>query len=247
MTTEQLDDHQDDLERTRVTSRRRLAQESLVDDAERTVIVDRGAVPEEAVVVHRTPRSEVPVEEETVVVSRSVSTEDTVVVERSAPTEDTVVVERSAPTGDTVVVERSGPAEDTVVAERSEPTEDTVVVRGGTEPPRTPSPAPSAPVLRTRGDRRRGIAPPPVPAGFAPAAKPAVGPGAVEAYTARAMPTVRISPAPAGGAEPTRDPARDLPSAARRSQRVARIAVASFAAACVVSVVGLIAIAMLVW
>ncbi|WP_167050545.1 hypothetical protein [Salinibacterium sp. ZJ77] len=227
MTTEQLDDHQDDLERTRVTSRRRLAQESL-EEAERTVIVDRA------------PRSD-----DTVVVERSGPAEDTVVVERSVPAEDTVVVERSGPAEDTVVVERSGPAEDTVVVERSGPVEDTAVVEhGAAESPLPAVPVLRAPVLRTRGDRRRGIAPPPVPAGFAPAPKPAVGPGAIESYPARDVaPSAQIAPAPLGGVDPTRDVTRELPSAGRRARRLGRIAVAAFALACLVSVGGLLSIA----
>lgn len=100
---------------------------------------------------------------------------------------------------------------------------------------------PPVPSLRpARVQRRRGIAPPPVPVGFAPAARAAVGPGAVDHYRRRELavpPAVRA--APDGGIESTRVIDPDLPSVARRARRTAVVALAAFVGACVVSVTGL--------
>jgi hypothetical protein len=100
---------------------------------------------------------------------------------------------------------------------------------------------PPVPSLRpARVQRRRGLAPPPVPVGFAPAARAAVGPGAVDHYRRRELappPTVRA--APDGGIVSTRVIDPDLPSVARRARRTAVVALAAFVGACVVSVTGL--------
>ena len=100
---------------------------------------------------------------------------------------------------------------------------------------------PPVPSLRpARVQRRRGIAPPPVPVGFAPAARAAVGPGAVDHYRRRELaspPAVRA--APDGGIVSTRVIDPELPSVARRARRTAVVALAAFVGACVVSVTGL--------
>lgn len=229
-----LADDAEDLERTRVSSRRRRVSAPApdpiaVDDDEHTRVVDRSDR-----------------DEHTVVVDRSQRTEDTVAVDRSDRIDNTVVVERAG--DDTVVVARATPA---ATAAPSSEDDDTAVVRPAAEKSpasRSAAPGVAAPVLRTRGDRRRGIAPPPVPAGFAPAPKAAVGPGAVESYPTRPLEKrVEIAPAPLGGVDATRDPSHILPSASKRAQRLARVSVAAFAAACLVSIVGLIAIADLIW
>ena len=155
-----------------------------------------------------------------------------------APDDDldrTEIVDRDSDSADTIIVERAAPA--------TSDGDDTVITRpgGATAPKAKPL---TAPVLRTRGDRRRGIAPPPVPAGFAPAPKIAVGPGAVESYPTRELDEAReITAPPLGGIAPTRDLSRPLPSAERRARRFGRASIAVFAASCLVSVVGLVAIA----
>jgi hypothetical protein len=108
---------------------------------------------------------------------------------------------------------------------------------------------PPVPSLRpARVQRRRGIAPPPVPVGFAPAARAAVGPGAVDHYRRRELaPPPAVRAAPDGGIESTRVIDPDLPSVARRARRTAVVALAAFVGACIVSVTGLTLILLLVF
>ena len=165
---------------------------------------------------------------------------ETDAVEEPDEDEHTVMVDRSAADEDehTVVVKRAAPR----AAEGDAGTEDeddhTVVVdRKGAKPslPRPPS-----------SKRRRGIAAPPVPEGFAPRAVDAIGPNAEVDYSPRALPDLPAEPeAPAEGPAATRAAAPFMPSVLRRGEHTARLTVIVFAATCVVSAVGLTLIAVL--
>lgn len=182
---------------------------------------------------------------ETVVVDRSSAVEErTVVVDRSvAPEEHTVVVDRSAPVEErTVVVERSTLEERTVVVDRSAPVEErTVVVDRRRNRPRSGS------VLGDIPRRRRHRELTPAPGGAQSSAVLASGPGAVTAYTPRAIPPPP-SPAPeiALGPEATRADAPSMPSVAKSAHRTTLFAFGALAAAVVISVVGLIVIVQLI-
>lgn len=197
--------------------------------------------------------------EDTVVVNRDDAELDRTIVRprrhRDAGTDaaDTILVDRGrADIDETILVDRR-PASarlddddddddtDRTIARPSHD-DDTILVDRGAPPVSLP-PVPS--LRRARPERRRGIAPPPIPAGFAPAARPAVGPGAVEHYTPR-----RIAPPPDAPVAPEGiaagrviDP--DLPSVARRARRTTVVALAAFAGACLVSATGLALI--LIW
>jgi len=212
------------------------------DDDERTTVVDRSTSDDEhdgTVVVDRSA----PIDdhdERTTVVDRSAPTTDdhderTTVVDRSAPADDderTTVVDRSAPVGEsddgTVVVDRSARAD--------EVHDGTVVVP---RPASEKSKSASRPAPSSRRGRRR-ITLPPVEPGFGPDAVDAVGAGAVDSYLPRAItPAPVATPAIPLGDDATRAPAPSMPSVERRSRRIGMIAVGGFAAACVISVVGL--------
>ena len=213
------------------------------DDDERTTVVDRSTSDDEhdgTVVVDRSA----PIDdhdERTTVVDRSAPTTDdhderTTVVDRSSPADDdderTTVVDRSAPVGEsddgTVVVDRSAPAD--------EVHDGTVVVP---RPASEKSKSASRPAPSSRRGRRR-ITLPPVEPGFGPDAVDAVGAGAVDSYLPRAItPAPVATPAIPLGDDATRAPAPSMPSVERRSRRIGMIAVGGFAAACVISVVGL--------
>lgn len=154
----------------------------------------------------------------------------------AAEAEETVVVDREAE-AETVVVDR---ADRTVVVERGAGSD------GAVEVTRTRGRAPAAPSLPT-GRRRRGMTMPPVAPGFGRSAVDAVGPGAVATYEPRAIPDVPEPPASPPGVEATRAAAPSMPSVARRSRRGGLIALAVFAASCVVSVCGLVALALAVF
>lgn len=150
--------------------------------------------------------------------------EETIVVDREAEAE-TMVVDRP---DRTVVVER-GPAPDGTVAVTRE---------------RAKSPAaPSVP----GGRRRRGMSMPPVEPGYGRGAVDAVGPGAVTSYEPREIPEPPAAPPEFRGVEATRAAAPSMPSVARRARRMGIIALAVFAASCVVSIAGLIALAVAVF
>lgn len=206
-------------------------------------------------------------EEHTLVIDRTSPSADdaaddedahTIVIDREIPAvgdddesddEHTLIIDRASPSDDdeseerTIVVDRAetGLDESTIVVAREQPDADesTIVVDRGE------SAAPS--LRRGRGERRRGIAPPPVPAGFAPPAREAVGPGAIESYAPRELPEL---PPDAAAALSDRGAPRawaELPSVARRARRTGITAVAVFISACVVSVVGLALIAVFVF
>jgi hypothetical protein len=196
------------------------------DDAERTIVVDRGAdADEETIVVDRGADD---AGEETIVVDRDTGAERTIVVDRRPKllgAEPDDGADEDDDTDRTVARPRDDIDDETITVDRSAPS---------VSLPPVPS------LRRARVQRRRGIAPPPVPVGFAPAARPAVGPGAVEHYSPRELSPPPAAPAAFEGtvaAARAFDPA--LPSVARRTRRTAVIAVAAFATACVVSVTGL--------
>ena len=100
---------------------------------------------------------------------------------------------------------------------------------------------------RPQPGRRRGISPPPVPDGFGPRAVEAAGPGAIETYAVRPLP----SPAPEAvaledGRQATRISAPAMPSVSKRGRRAARVALTAYAASWVVAVVGIAAIVVFV-
>jgi hypothetical protein len=234
-------------------------------DVEETVVVQRDDADLDRTIVRPSRRARAAAVEDTIVVDRDAeAVEDTVVVDRSADAvEETIVVDRGADAvEETIVVDRGADAERTIMVDRrpkllgADPDDDDDTDRTVARPrddivdddetitvdrSAASVPLPPVPSLRpARVQRRRGIAPPPIPAGFAPAARAAVGPGAVEHYRPRELSAPPVAPtAPEGDAVTTRviDPA--LPSVARRARRTAVVAVAAFAGACVVSVTGL--------
>jgi hypothetical protein len=193
--------------------------------------------------------------EETIVVDRSHdAVEQTIVVDRSGRgDEETIVVDRRPKLlgvdddDDDDDTDRSAsrpalPALDddtdrTVARERDDSDEQTVTVDRSASAVKLP-PVPS--LRRARVQRRRGIAPPPVPVGFAPAARAAVGPGAVDHYAPRELrPPPEARSVPEGGVASTRVIDPNLPSVARRARRTAAVALAAFVGACLISVTGL--------
>jgi len=92
------------------------------------------------------------------------------------------------------------------------------------------------------GRRRRGMTMPPVDPGYGRDAIDAVGPGAVATYQPRTMPDLAATAMEFGGVEATRGDSTALPSVERRARRTGLVALTIFAASCVVSVLGLIAL-----
>ncbi len=165
-----------------------------------------------------------------------VPTDDSAAGDRAAQ-EETVVVDRAAE-AETVVVER---IDRTVVVERTLAAEGTVAVT------RERAKTPAAGLAIPGGRRRRGMTMPPVAPGFGRGAVDAVGPGAVATYQPRQIPEPPSPPSAVPGVEATRVPAPAMPSVARRDRRIGMIALGVCAASCLVSVVGLIAIALAVF
>lgn len=166
-------------------------------------------------------------DEATVVVSRD--DEQTVVVDRT--------VVRDAGDDATVVVQRApSPDEATVVVDRGDSAATRLTHQG-------------APVMHPprRRDRRRP-APAPVSEEVLRTAEPGAGPGVIDHYPARApeAPSLPHPPRFAPGPPATRDTTTVLPSVARRSRRGAIVVIAAFAGACLVSVGGLVALAVAV-
>lgn len=212
-----------DLDRTIVRPRRRAqaVAEPLAGDAE----ADADAV-DETIVVDRSDSGD----EQTIVVGRrprllGLEDDDDDDTDRSATRPP---LEAEDDTDRTVARPRDDDADDddeTITVDRAAPS---------VKLPPVPSLRPA------RVQRRRGIAPPPVPVGFAPAARAAVGPGAVDHYRRRDLaPPPAVRAAPDGGIVSTRVIDPELPSVARRARRTAVVALAAFVGACVVSVTGL--------
>lgn len=205
--------------------------------------------------------------DDTIVVDRSSGDDEhTIVVDRSGDDDErTIIVDRSSDVdGETIIVERSrrlpgldddddtdravrprdefdvdDDTDPTVVRPRPDDDETIQVDRGA------PSVSlPPVPSLRpARVQRRRGIAPPPIPVGFAPAARPAVGPGAVAHYQPRELAVPPVSAravASTTQAQRVIDPA--LPSVVRRQRRTRTLALLVFACTCVVSLAGIVLI-----
>ena len=169
--------------------------------------------------------------EETLLVDREAEAE-TIVVDRESA-EITVTADREA-AEETLVVDRE---ESTVVVDRGERADATVAVTRE----RAAKP-PTGGALPTSGRRRRGMTMPPVVSGFGRGAVDAVGPGAVSTYEPRPLPGPPPASLDLGGVAATRVDAPGMPSVERRSRRTGMIALGAFALACVVSVVGLIAL-----
>jgi hypothetical protein len=149
-----------------------------------------------------------------------------------AEAEATLIVDRAAD-AETLVVDR---ADSTVIVERGAAPDGTAGVT------RTRGRSPAAPTVPS-GRRRQGIAMPPVAPGFGRGAVDAVGPGAVAAYAPRAIPDAPSLPPPLTDPVTTRPAAASMPSVARRARRAGVIALAAFAASCLISVTGLVALA----
>ncbi len=144
--------------------------------------------------------------------------------------EETLVVDREAE-AETLVVDRTVPraeVEGTLAVTRQRAT-------GG------------AVGVPSTGRRRRGMSMPPVDPGYGRGAIDAVGPGAVAGYQPRAMPDLATAGMEFGGVEATRGDSTALPSVERRARRTGLVALAIFAASCVVSVVGLVALGLAVF
>ena len=222
-------------------------------DVEETIVVDRDADAELDRTIVRPRRGRASDVEETIVVDRQRAAdevEETIVVARGGDeVEETIVVDRGRAADEvdeTIIVDREGHEleehdTDRTIARPSHDDETIIVDRSA--PAVSLPPVPS--LRRARPERRRGIAPPPIPAGFAPAARAAVGPGAVEHYAARELSPPPAAPILPEGPAATRVSDPTLPSVARRARRTAVVAIAAFAGACLVSVTGLALI--LVW
>jgi hypothetical protein len=170
---------------------------------------------------------------------------ETVVVDRTPIVDEgTVVIDRvPAPDEGTVVIDRSvAPDEGTVVIDRSSPDEGTVVIEGrGARSRRAASRSSSVLGDIPRRGQRRELTPAPGGAEVQRTAVLASGPGAVNSYAPRAIPAPPAEGViPESGPEATRASAPSMPSVVRASTRRSRIALAAFALACVISVVGLV-------
>jgi hypothetical protein len=143
---------------------------------------------------------------------------------------------------ETVVVDREAEAE-TLVVDR---TLSRAEVEGTLAVTRQRSTGAAVNVPST-GRRRRGMSMPPVDPGYGRGAIDAVGPGAVTAYEPRTMPDLVTTAMEFGSVEATRGDSTALPSVERRARRTGLVALAIFAASCVVSVVGLVALGLAVF
>ena len=151
-------------------------------------------------------------DDETIVIDR----EPTVVPEREE--EHTIVLARRRPASD---IDDGDHAEETIVIDRD--AEDRTIALGR----RAPAPPVDDPVLRLLPGR----------------ARPAVGPNVVESYPAREpiLPGVPVvaDTVERGRVRPDR---AGLPSVVRRSRRAGIRSLVVFAAACVVSIVGIVVV-----
>jgi len=189
---------------------------------ERTVLVDRDSPGEHTVVVNRAA-----LEEHTVVVNRAALEEHTVVVDRDSPEEHTVLVDRDVPGEHTVVVDRDVPEEHTVVVDRGAKPESRLAVLG----------------VISRRARRRDLTPAPGGAAAQRTSVVASGPGAVSTYSPRAIPQPPlVAPKLESGPDASRLDAPSMPSVRRQSRRFGRTTLAIAAAACVVSVTGIVVV-----
>jgi S-formylglutathione hydrolase FrmB len=221
-------DSEDDLEATTVVERNTtIGAVSSDDDAEETVIVTRGPAPH--------VDADHDVDETVVVTGRTISddAEETVVVHRPSgdSVDETVIVDR------TQTIETT---EDTIIVDRTDDSDETVIV--GRASATTAKRESSLRVLPRRGASRQITRAP----GGALAERSGVvasGPAVIDTYAPRQLP-----PPPLGSMSSTfsaheqRQHAAGMPSVARHSRRVGRIAIAVFAGSFVISAVGLIAI-----
>lgn len=155
--------------------------------------------------------------------------------------EETIVVDREAE-AETVVVDR---ADRTVIVDRGPAAEGTVAVTRARA--KAPDAGPATPRAVRGGRRRRGMTMPPVAPGYGRGAIDAVGPGAVATYEPREIPAPPAAQPAFPGVDATRAEAPSMPSVTRRARRTGMISLAVFAASCVVSVGGLIALGVAVF
>jgi len=153
----------------------------------------------------------------------------------AAEAEETVVVDREAE-AETLLVDRL-PAPGGAAEPENEGTLAVTRQRASRGNPTVPS----------TGRRRRGMTMPPVPAGYGRGAIDAVGPGAVASYQPRELPDLQTAGLEFGGVESTRVDSTALPSVERRARRTSLVVLTIFAASCVVSVVGLVALGLAVF
>jgi len=191
------------------------------DEGGETVVVDRSAPEDKTVVVERRPPAPEDDEDRTVVVDREVE-DRTVVVDREAE-DRTVVVDRE--TDKTVAVERKGRGKR---------------ASAGSAAPDADS------VMKLLPTRRGAIRVAPVEPGFGREAVEAIGANAVETYVPREIaPAPELGPAVPRGDDALRAEAPSMPSVTRRSRKAGVVALLVFAGACVVSVIGIVAV--IVW
>jgi hypothetical protein len=156
--------------------------------------------------------------------------------EKREEDEETRVVDRQAE-AETVIVDR---ADRTVVVERGPAPDGTVAVT------RERATSPAAPGI-PGGRRRRGMTLPPVAPGFGRGAVDAVGPGTVTSYEPREIPAPPAAPPAFTGVDATRAASPSMPSVTRRARRTGIVVLVVFAASCVVSIAGLIALGVAVF
>ena len=205
-------------DKTVVVDRRKAADEAPEPDDEdaRTVVVDRRARPS------RTAKPPVPLDSDP---ADDDAEDRTVVVDRDE--DRTVVVDREA--DKTVVVDRK---------RRGKRASDATTDKPGA--------APGADSVINLLPTRRGIKTAPVDPATVRAPVEAVGPNVVETYVPREIaPLPEAAPAVPRGEEALRAPAPSMPSVSRSSRKAGALALLVFAGACVVSVIGIIAV--VVW
>ncbi|TFV96691.1 hypothetical protein [Orlajensenia leifsoniae] len=221
---------------------------SLPDEDERTVIVDRGDDEDErTVIVDRGDDDD----ERTVMVDRGDDEDErTVMVDRGDEDERTVIVDRADAEADADADEAD---DGTAVVDRQHTSVDdgTFVVDRAAhdlEQPLFRPPAPprdKAPLVR-RG--RRALRPAPLDPSLVRTALDAPGPGAVAPYGPRSLPEPSAPPAQlAPTASATRVVDGSLPSVEGEARRLSLISVGAVVAASVISVVGLVLLAVLLF
>ncbi|KQQ92848.1 hypothetical protein ASF62_13670 [Leifsonia sp. Leaf325] len=233
---------------------------ALPDEDERTVIVDRGDDEDERTVIVDRGDDE---DERTVIVDRGDDEDErTVLVDRGDDEDErTVLVDRGDDEDErTVIVDRADhadhadddeAADGTAVVDRQHTSVDdgTFVVDRAAhdlEQPLFRPPAPpreKAPLVR-RG--RRALRPAPLDPSLVRTAREAPGPGAVAPYGPRSLPEPSAPPAQlAPTASATRVVDGSLPSVEGEARRLSLISVGAVVAASVISVVGLVLLAVL--
>ncbi|MET1015190.1 MAG: hypothetical protein ABWX76_00140 [Leifsonia flava] len=210
---------------------------ALPDEDERTVIVDRGDDEDErTVIVDRGDDDD----ERTVMVDRGDEDERTVIVDRADADADADEADDEADDGTAVVDRQQTSVDDgTFVVDRAAHDLEQPLFR----PPAPPRE--KAPLVR-RG--RRALRPAPLDPSLVRTALDAPGPGAVAPYGPRSLPEPSAPPAQlAPTASATRVVDGSLPSVEGEARRLSLISVGAVVAASVISVVGLVLLAVLLF